>query len=119
MIFAETKKPDTGGTFWVPSKHLALAYFCSFLVLLLADAGSKALKLRGFRVIFAEVKSLRHIYLGLLVYILLMVGLLSRSSPVREPPAVAAAALIALAIGYARFRGRAGATIESCDIRCT
>eukprot|EP00435_Cladocopium_sp_Y103_P001057 s1121_g1.t1 len=65
VIFAETKKPDMGGAFWV--------------------------------------KSLRHLFLGVLIYILLMVGLLSRTSPDREPMLCAFAFILALGFGYLRF----------------
>ncbi|CAK9063390.1 unnamed protein product [Durusdinium trenchii] len=65
VIFAETKKPDMGGAFWV--------------------------------------KSLRHLFLGLLVYILLMVGLLSRASATREPVLGALGSLLLLGFGYFRF----------------
>lgn len=65
VIFAETKKPDMGGAFWV--------------------------------------KSLRHLFLGVLIYILLMVGLLSRTSPDREPMLCAFASILALGFGYLRF----------------
>ena len=51
LVFAETKKPDMGGSFWV--------------------------------------KSLRHLFAGLAIYVLLMVGLLSRLSDTREAPLVA------------------------------
>ncbi|CAE7757141.1 unnamed protein product [Symbiodinium necroappetens] len=66
LIYAETKKPDMGGSFWV--------------------------------------KSLRHLFAGLAIYVLLMVGLLSRAcGPSREAPLVAALALLALGLGFHRF----------------
>ncbi|CAJ1378997.1 unnamed protein product [Effrenium voratum] len=65
VIFAETKKPDMGGAFWV--------------------------------------KGLRHLFLGLGIYVLLMVGLLSRASLSREPAVLAAGALVPLGLGYLRF----------------
>eukprot|EP00913_Durusdinium_trenchii_P033505 g31368.t1 len=63
----------------------------------------------GFLVIFAETKKpdpRRHssrTTAGLLVYILLMVGLLSRASATREPVLGALGSLLLLGFGYFRF----------------
>jgi len=68
VIFAETKKPDVGGNFWV--------------------------------------KSLRHIFLGVFIYILLMVGLLTELSHTtgdRAPMLGTFASILPLAFGYLRF----------------